>query len=93
MAADTGTLTFGDYTLDLVGGQLCRGTTPVAMTPKSFAVLHYLASRPGHLIPKKELLDAIWPGVQKKRACAFTFPLVGRERTAFAVQASAPRTE
>ena len=63
MAANTGNLTFGDYTLDLVSGQLRRGGTAVAMTPKSFAVLHYLASRPAHLVAKQELLDAIWPGV------------------------------
>jgi pimeloyl-ACP methyl ester carboxylesterase/DNA-binding winged helix-turn-helix (wHTH) protein/plasmid stabilization system protein ParE len=60
---NTSSLTFGDYTLDLVSGQLRRGATPVPMTPKSFAVLQYLVARPGHLISKHELLDAIWPGV------------------------------
>ena len=56
-------LTFGEFTLDLVGGRLCRGTTPIAITPKAFSVLEYLALRPGHLVAKKELLDAVWPGV------------------------------
>lgn len=58
-----GNLTFGEFTLDLVGGRLCRGNTPIAMTPKAFSVLHYLAARPGHLVAKKALLDAVWPGV------------------------------
>jgi pimeloyl-ACP methyl ester carboxylesterase len=57
------TLTFGDFTLDLVSGRLCRGTAAIAITPKAFAVLHYLAERPGRLVAKKELLDAVWPGV------------------------------
>jgi pimeloyl-ACP methyl ester carboxylesterase/DNA-binding winged helix-turn-helix (wHTH) protein len=63
VSSQPGNLTFGEFTLDLVGGRLCRGTTPVAMTPKAFSVLHYLAARPGHLVAKKELLDAVWPGV------------------------------
>ena len=33
------------------------------LTPKAFGVLHYLAARAGRLIPKRELLDALWPGV------------------------------
>jgi pimeloyl-ACP methyl ester carboxylesterase len=56
-------LAFGEFTLDLVGGRLCRGATPIAITPKAFSVLHYLAARPGHLVAKKDLLDAVWPGV------------------------------
>jgi DNA-binding winged helix-turn-helix (wHTH) protein len=56
-------LTFGEYQLDLVSGRLTRGNTPVAVTPKAFAVLHYLAERPGQLVSKKDLLGAVWPKV------------------------------
>ncbi len=32
------------------------------MRPKTWAVLEYLVSRPGILVTKSELLDAVWPG-------------------------------
>src|SRR5262249_12699939 len=32
------------------------------LRPKAFAVLDYLLRRPGQLITKEELLDAVWPG-------------------------------
>jgi len=54
---------FGPFSLDLVSGYLYRGTTPVPLTPKAFALLEYLASHAGRLVPKAELLNAIWPGV------------------------------
>jgi pimeloyl-ACP methyl ester carboxylesterase len=56
-------LTFGDYRLDPFSGHLYRGDQAVALTPKAFALLHYLAARAGRLVPKTELLSAIWPGV------------------------------
>ena len=33
------------------------------MPPKAFAVLRYLAERPGRLVSKQELLDNVWPNV------------------------------
>ena len=63
MTLPTARLSFGDYQLDLVGGRLNRGNTPVAVTPKAFAVLQYLAERPGQLVSKKDLLGAVWPNV------------------------------
>ena len=33
----------------------------VALPPKTFAVLHYLVTHPDRLVPKDELLDAVWP--------------------------------
>ena len=63
MTAPTARLTFGEYQLDLGSGRLTRGNTPVAVTPKAFAVLRYLAERPGQLVSKTDLLDAVWPKV------------------------------
>ena len=57
------TLTFGPFRLDEGSGRLYRGDVPVSLTPKAFALLHYLAARAGRLVPKRELLDALWPGV------------------------------
>ena len=36
---------------------------PISLTPKALSLLEYLAARPGRLVKKTELLDAIWPGV------------------------------
>jgi pimeloyl-ACP methyl ester carboxylesterase/DNA-binding winged helix-turn-helix (wHTH) protein len=63
VTSPTARLTFGEYQLDLVSGRLNRGNAPVAVTPKAFAVLQYLAERPGQLVSKSDLLDAIWPKV------------------------------
>jgi pimeloyl-ACP methyl ester carboxylesterase len=56
-------LAFGEFRLDPVSGHLYRDGTPVPLTPKAFALLQHLAVSAGRLIPKAELLDAVWPGV------------------------------
>ena len=56
-------LTFGRFRLDKAAGQLLDDAGAIALTPKALALLEYLASRPGVLVKKEELLDAIWPGV------------------------------
>src|SRR6266487_5386478 len=33
----------------------------MALPPKAFAVLRYLVTHPDRLVPKDELLDAVWP--------------------------------
>ena len=56
-----GAYRFGAYLLDLANQCLLRGDEAVALAPKPFAVLRYLASNPGRLVTKDELLDAVWP--------------------------------
>jgi pimeloyl-ACP methyl ester carboxylesterase len=56
-------LTFGPFRLDESSGRLYGHDVPISLTPKAFALLHYLAARAGRLVPKRELLDALWPGV------------------------------
>jgi DNA-binding winged helix-turn-helix (wHTH) protein len=56
-------LSFGPFSLDLPNARLTRGRRPVALTPKALAVLHHLASRPGRLVTKDELLAALWADV------------------------------
>jgi len=56
-------LSFEPFRLDRVRGDLRTAAGPVALTPKALAVLDYLAERPGRLVTKTELLDAVWPGV------------------------------
>lgn len=54
---------FPPFELDLAAGRLTRGERPVALRPKTFAVLCYLVSRPGELVTKEALLDAVWGDV------------------------------
>ena len=56
-------LSFGDFRLDPVSGHLFRRNERVALAPKAFALLQHLAGQPGRLVPKQELLTAIWPDV------------------------------
>jgi TolB-like protein/Flp pilus assembly protein TadD len=55
-------LTFGPYRLDPRAG-LLSGDREVRLTPKALALLHFLASRPGEVVTKEELFDALWPDV------------------------------
>ena len=54
---------FGPFRLDPASGLLLKDGVPVPLTPKAFGVLHYLAARADHLVPKQELLEAMWPNV------------------------------
>jgi DNA-binding winged helix-turn-helix (wHTH) protein/Flp pilus assembly protein TadD len=53
---------FGEFQLDVEERQLIRNGQAVYLRPRSFAMLRYLVHRPRHLIEKRELLDALWPG-------------------------------
>ena len=56
-------LTFAEFRLDAVSGHLYRGDEIVALAPKAFALLQFLAGHAGRLVSKQELLSAVWPGV------------------------------
>jgi pimeloyl-ACP methyl ester carboxylesterase/DNA-binding winged helix-turn-helix (wHTH) protein len=62
MASDV-LLTFDRFRIDPSSGQLVGESGPISLTPKALSLLEYLAARPGRLVKKTELLDAIWPGV------------------------------
>jgi DNA-binding winged helix-turn-helix (wHTH) protein len=55
-------ISFGPFRIETASGRLLRGDTNVRLRLKTFAVLEYLASRPGRLVPKDEILDAVWRG-------------------------------
>ncbi|MEW6273378.1 MAG: AAA family ATPase, partial [Thermodesulfobacteriota bacterium] len=55
-------VSFSPFRLDPESGRLWRDDQPVALRQKNFALLCYLAARPGRLVTKQELLDALWPG-------------------------------
>ncbi len=62
MASDL-VLTFKHFRIDSARGQLYGASGPIPLTPKALSLLEYLAARPGRLVKKDELLEAIWPGV------------------------------
>ena len=51
---------FDAFELDEANARLTRGGRPIALAPKAFAVLCALARRPGQLVTKDALLDAVW---------------------------------
>lgn len=51
---------FGDISVDAAAHTLIRGGQAVSVEPKAFAVLLALLGRPGALVSRDELLDAVW---------------------------------
>jgi DNA-binding winged helix-turn-helix (wHTH) protein/TolB-like protein len=56
-------LRFGPFTLDLGRAELLRDGQALPLRPKDFDLLTVLASRPGQVLSKDELMAAVWPGV------------------------------
>jgi DNA-binding winged helix-turn-helix (wHTH) protein len=56
-------VSFSSFRLDLLAGRLLHGDEAIPLRPKTWSVLVYLALRPGVLVSRDELLDAIWPDV------------------------------
>jgi DNA-binding winged helix-turn-helix (wHTH) protein/tetratricopeptide (TPR) repeat protein len=55
---------FSNLVLDL-GNETLRTTkgTPVALRPKSFALLRLLVENPGRLVTRSEIMEVLWPNV------------------------------
>lgn len=53
-------LRFGPFRLDEAEARLERGGEPLEVPPRAFQVLCELARRPGQLVTKDALLDAVW---------------------------------
>src|SRR5215469_15755819 len=56
-----GVYEFGPFRLDVKERRLLRGERGVPLTGKAFDTLCFLVGRHGSLVPKEELLSAIWP--------------------------------
>ena len=54
---------FEGFTLDLRRGCLSRDAQAIELRPKSFAVLCHLVRNERRLVPKDELIGAVWPTV------------------------------
>ncbi|HEY7548318.1 MAG TPA: transcriptional regulator [Hyphomicrobiaceae bacterium] len=63
-----GVLRFDRFALDVTRGCLRVGDEELALRPKAFEVLRYLAQNAGRLVSKQELFDAVWPDVTVSEA-------------------------
>ena len=54
---------FGPYTADASSYRLTRNGAILPVSPKALDLLLYLAARPSALVPKEELMTALWPDV------------------------------
>lgn len=59
-AVDGALVRFGPFVLDLARGRLLRDGLPVEVPPRPFELLCCLARQPGRVVPRHELLDALW---------------------------------
>ncbi len=57
----SGVYEFGPFRLDVKERRLLRGERAIRLTAKAFETLCFLVERHGSLVPKEELLNAIWP--------------------------------
>lgn len=53
---------FGPFRLDGVAERLERGREEIELPPRPFTLLRYFLERPGRLVLKEEILEALWPG-------------------------------
>ena len=56
------TYRFGRFDADRAAYRVSRQGTPLDLTPKLLDLLFHFLDRPGQLVTKEELLDAVWPG-------------------------------
>jgi pimeloyl-ACP methyl ester carboxylesterase/class 3 adenylate cyclase len=61
--ADEPAIAFGPFRLEIADATLWKGSRSLPLTPKAFSVLACLVHRPGRLVTKDELYNAVWPGV------------------------------
>src|SRR5438067_11954610 len=54
---------FEGFVLDLKRGCVWGERGEIDLRPKSFEVLRYLVENAGRLVPKDELIKAVWPNV------------------------------
>jgi len=53
-------LVTGDVAMDLGARTVTRGTQPVTLTPREFAVLEYLLRHPGQALSRTQIAEGVW---------------------------------
>jgi DNA-binding response OmpR family regulator len=59
-AASSAVLEVGDLRLDTSRVEAFKSDRQLGLTPKEFGVLHYLMTKPGHVVSTEELLEHVW---------------------------------
>jgi DNA-binding winged helix-turn-helix (wHTH) protein len=80
---------FADFELDEANARLLRNGEPVALAPTPFNLLCALARRPGDLLTKEALLDAVWGHQFVSESVLKT--AIGKLRTALGDDTQEPR--
>jgi two-component system OmpR family response regulator len=57
-------LTVADISLDPATHEVAVAGTPVALTPREYALLEYFLRHPGRVVSKTELLDNVWDATE-----------------------------
>jgi len=52
---------FADFTLDRGSASLSRAGNEIKLRPKVYDALNYLVQNRGRVVPKEELIQALWP--------------------------------
>ena len=55
-------LRFGSFALDLERNELLNGETEVELEPQVFSLIAFLASQPGRVLSRDEIIEAVWQG-------------------------------
>ena len=63
-------IVFGPFRFDPVALHLWKDEHVVAVQPKPLAVLRALATRPGQVVTKQELLKEMWAGTYVTQPCS-----------------------
>jgi two-component system, OmpR family, response regulator len=53
-------LSVDDLQLDPATRKCRRGTVPITLTPREFALLEALMRHPGEVLPKQQIIDLVW---------------------------------
>ncbi len=59
---DTATIRFGEIVIDFAAGEVRRAGEAKDVEPQVFALIAHLAGRPGALVSRDELIEAVWGG-------------------------------
>src|SRR6187401_81035 len=60
LSGDSGTLRFGDFVLDVAAYELRRNGHRVRLERQPMDLLILLVGRPGQLVSRSEIVDALW---------------------------------